>query len=89
MNKFLITYDLRSPGKDYSKLINYIKSFNCVKVTESCWIIKSDGTSSKVRDNLRLYIDVNDRLFVANLVSDCSWYNTLTTDEALKTFIEN
>ncbi len=81
----LITYDLCTPGKDYSGLISAIKSYPLwCKVTESCWIISTPKTCVQVRDHLNLYIDVNDRLFVASLTGEAAWVNVQCTDDGLK-----
>lgn len=64
----LITYDLVTPGKDYSKLHDAIRGsgtwWHCL---ESTWIINTGETSSAIRDRLSAYIDQNDKLLVVGL----------------------
>lgn len=75
MTKYLITYDLYAPGKDYDQLIEAIKAYgNWAKICKSCWAIKADSSSAAIRDNLKQYIDANDRLFVCPF-SDWASYN--------------
>lgn len=65
MNLYLINYDLHTPGKDYSALIDAIKSYGSwAKICESCWAIKANSICADIRSYLKKYIDTNDRLFV-------------------------
>lgn len=76
MNSYLISYDLMAPAKDYPKLISAIKDYGTyAKVLESCWVIKSSDTAKTITDNLKNYIDANDKLFVAKLDNVAAWYN--------------
>lgn len=80
MYKYLITYDLNTPGKNYYLLINKIKSYTCSKVCESAWIIRSNNTAVQLRDELRSLIDSNDRLFIGKLTGEAAWFNCIDTD---------
>lgn len=62
----LITYDLSDPGQNYNALRNAITEHPFVKITESCWIIRSNLTAPQIRDILRPCLDTNDRLFVCD-----------------------
>ena len=84
MNKFIITYDLRNPGKDYSSLISKIKTYSYSKVCESVWIIRSNLGSSEIRDSLMKEIDYNDRLFVAKLSGEAAWKNCIDSADKIK-----
>ncbi len=85
MNSYIISYDLMAPNKDYSSLISAIKSYGTyAKVLESCWIIKSNDSSSTIRVYLSSYMDSNDRIFVAKLTGEASWQNVLCTNDWLK-----
>lgn len=65
MAKYLINYDLFSPGKDYADLIEAIKAYpGWAKICKSCWAVSADSTVTQIRDNLQQYIDGNDRLFI-------------------------
>lgn len=81
----IITYDLISTGKDYSGLISAIKKYsNLAKITESCWVIKSNDSAIEIRDNLISYIDSNDKLFVATLTGEGAWTRTIPETQWLK-----
>ena len=85
MNSYIISYDLMAPNKDYSSLISAIKSYGTyAKVLESCWIIKSNDSSSTIRVYFSSYMDSNDRIFVAKLTGEASWQNVLCTNDWLK-----
>ena len=85
MNSYLISYDLMAPSKDYPSLISAIKKYGTyAKVLESFWIIKSNQSSSKIRDNLKSYIDENDKLFVAELTGKAAWFNVMCSNDWLK-----
>lgn len=81
----IITYDLRTPSRDYEKLTTAIKRYSLsAKVTESCWIIVTEDTCVSIRDNLAQHIDSNDRLFVAALTGEAAWRKVICDNEALK-----
>ena len=84
MYSYVVTYDLRTPGKDYSSLISKIKTYSYSKICESAWIIKSNHSSSEVRDNLLTEMDYNDRLFVAKLTGEAAWCNCIDSTDNIK-----
>lgn len=73
MKTYVVGYDLQKPGKDYSKLIEAIKSYDYwAHALDSQWLIKSDNPLTAVRDHLSRFIDSNDKLLVAS-VSYLAW----------------
>ena len=81
----LITYDLRQPGRDYTTLINAIKQYTTWGyICESTWLIRTPDTCIQVRDNLKQYMDSNDRLFVAELTGVAAWINVICDNDWLK-----
>lgn len=75
MPSFIVSYDLIS-NKDYSKLYEAIRNYGSyAHVLESVWIIKSSSSSSNIRDNLKSYLDSDDKLFVAKLTGESAWKN--------------
>jgi hypothetical protein len=68
MDKLLITYDLRKPGRDYATLIEAIKSLGrWGHVLESVWTVEAAYSAATVRDHLKQFVDTNDGLFVCRL----------------------
>ena len=67
---FLVTYDLKRPGQNYSDLYDAIKSEgDWQHPLESIWAVKT-GTSVSARTlykHLRSYIDEKDSLFIVEI----------------------
>jgi hypothetical protein len=67
---YLITYDLKAPGRNYQPVHDYLKRFlNCKKL-ESVWLIETTLSTSAIRDELTKLVDANDVIFVIRLVKD-------------------
>jgi hypothetical protein len=66
---FLISYDLRQPGKDYMPLYDKIKSLGLYyRPLERTWIVSlSDGTPETVYNAVRPALDDSDSLFVVDI----------------------
>jgi hypothetical protein len=75
MNTYLVSYDLRSPGKDYSTLHEHLKSYGTwAKPLESVWLIKSTGGAERIRNDVQVYIDNNDKIFVVDVTErEAAW----------------
>ena len=88
MKSYCISYDLCSPGKDYSALYDAIKAYGTwAKVTESFYIVKTSQSATSIRDNLRNCLDSNDRLFVGNLSGEAAWRNVICDNDWLKKYL--
>lgn len=72
---YLISYDLRKPGRDYAALHQAIKQFatyyHCL---ESVWIVESRSTAIQIRDQLIRCLDPNDALLVVKLDGEAAWF---------------
>ena len=67
----LVGYDLIKPGKDYSKLIEHLKSFDgWWHSLDSTWLVRTTKTASALRDELKSYVDANDRVLVMDVSGD-------------------
>lgn len=65
---YMISYDLRTPGRDYSSLHESIKSFGVWwHYLESTWIVKTSQSVLQVSELLRQRLDVNDSLIVVDI----------------------
>lgn len=85
MSSKIITYDLCAPGRNYDKLIEHLKTYpSWARVTESTWFVSSSDSCVTLRDKLKLYIDSNDRLFVAELTGVVAWLNVRCNSDYLK-----
>jgi hypothetical protein len=71
MAVYLITYDLKQPGRNYQPLHDYIKqTFKYCKGLESAWLVDTQKSAEDIRDALTSRVDTNDVLFVARLTGD-------------------
>jgi len=70
-----ICYDLNRPGKDYSSLIDAIKSaFPAYwHHLDSTWLVRSNLSCVEVRDLLTPHMDSNDELLVITLGGEAAW----------------
>lgn len=85
---YCIAYDLNTPGRDYSVLIEQIKSYNIWwHHLDSTWFIVSNKSASEVRDHLSIYIDSNDELLVFKVGP--SWAGKGFSEKAYKWLHDN
>ncbi len=65
---YMISYDLKSPGRDYTTLYEAIKSFGVWwHYLGSTWIIKTSQSVSQVSELIRQRLDTNDYLIVVDI----------------------
>jgi hypothetical protein len=64
MALFFISYDLRTPGKDYQRMFDKLESLGAKRVLLSMWALRGNYTAVGLRDLLTPFIDANDRLLV-------------------------
>lgn len=72
--RYLISYDLQRPEKDYPKLIEELRRLGAQKVLYSQWVAnRANTTCVGLRDHLRGFMDSNDRLLVSTLEGSADW----------------
>ncbi len=82
---YLITYDLKQPGRNYQDLYNAIKSYGTWgKINNSTWLIKTSDSAVQIRDYLLSYLDYNDSLFVVKVEREAAWRNVKANNEWIK-----
>lgn len=65
---YLISYDIRTPGKDYTSLLNAISSLGTARrALRSCWLLESGLSAARIHTILFNCIDANDRLLVCRI----------------------
>ena len=72
---FLVTYDLKIPGQNYSDLYDAIKSEgDWQHPLESTWVVKTDNLvlANTIYEHLRPCIDENDSLFIVEITAQDS-----------------
>jgi hypothetical protein len=76
MPTHLVGYDLRTPGRNYDGLIEYLKGlggwWHCL---DSTWFVKTTMTASELRDKINTFVDRNDLVLVMN-VATRDWATT-------------
>ena len=77
--RFLITYDLKTPGQQYQKLWDALNNLGAKRVLESVWYVKGNFTCVQLRDHLWRFMDSNDRLLVVRF-DDFAGYIMTGTD---------
>lgn len=65
----LVTYDLKSPGRNYEPVWAYLRSFTHCKGLESVWVLDTPLSVAQVRDGLIPLVDTNDRTFVVRIAN--------------------
>lgn len=78
MSVLLVTYDLRTPGQDYSGLLSTIKSYAWARLSESSYAIDCYKSAAVIYEELRPHMDSNDNLLVIPLASP--WYGYAPRD---------
>ena len=73
MKAYIISYDLTNPGKNYEELLKKIKTYKWARLGGSAYAVISYNTAVEIRDNLKLALDSNDKLFVGTLVAQAAW----------------
>jgi len=86
VSTYIITYDLRVPGRSYQPLHDRIRQYpNWAKITESNWVVVTTWTAVQIRDDLARYVDQNDRIFVVKSGKEAAWQNAICDNEWLRT----
>jgi hypothetical protein len=67
MSIFLITYDLKKPGQDYSDFIKTIKGYTWARLSESSYAINTQEAPKEIYDKLLPHLDKNDQLYIVTL----------------------
>jgi len=84
MNNLFISYDLNSPGQDYTSVIEKIQSLGSWgKIQKSHWYVNSNISAKDACNHVRSVMDANDSLIVIDSTNnDAYWFNV--SDEVAK-----
>ncbi len=76
-NNLFISYDLYSPGQDYSSVIEEIKNLGSwAKIHKSYWYVNSRLTAEQAAKRVWAQMDSNDSLIIIDATGhDAYWYN--------------
>ena len=68
--RYIISYDLVAPGRNYQTLWDELARMSAQRVLQSQWAVRRVKTNaSGLRDHFKRFIDSNDRLLVTCLDS--------------------
>lgn len=83
---YLISYDLKYPGRDYTNLISEIKSLgNWAKPLESVWLVDTNIDILSIVSKLRS-LDLTDKLFVVHVSNP---WRSVGLDQIVADWIQN
>ena len=90
MKTYLISYDLLKKNiYDYSKLIDYIKTYGTwAKPLESFWLVKTGKDIASVRDELVTKVSPGDKIIVMD-ITGTSWASSSISKEVTDWMKEN
>jgi hypothetical protein len=73
MTTYVVSYDLRAPGRDYKKLFEFLESHTSwAHPLESTWVVVSGRSARQLREIAR-HTDANDNFLVVK--SKAAWRN--------------
>jgi len=73
MALYLVTYDLRAPGRSYDLVYEQLRNWKAVRIAESVWLAELNGPAATIRDILQGLVDTNDRIFVIQQFTNAQW----------------
>ena len=76
MAVYMLSYDLRIPGRKYETLYDSLRKLGAVPALESVWFLENPYTATQIRDTLMTLLDKNDGLAVIEIHKDAAWAAT-------------
>ena len=73
MAVYLVSYDLRNPGRNYAPLWARLVDWKAQRALESLWLMDTAASAVTIRDDLKQYIDLNDRILITKLAGETAW----------------
>jgi hypothetical protein len=81
--RYLVSYDLLNPGKDYRPLWTALGDLGGVRVLESQWVMDRTNTTPKgLADYILKFMDANDRILVTEMPSNYAYRNLIAVPNA-------
>lgn len=77
MSNMFVSYDLYSPGQNYQKICDRIKSLgNSMRVQQSYWYLSTQLSCEVVAQKIQEVMDTNDSLIVVDSsLNNAYWFN--------------
>ena len=67
MPLLLVTYDPNKPAQNYANLLDEIKSYSHVRLSETSYAIITDETPDVVCEEMKKHIGTGDTIYIINL----------------------
>lgn len=80
----IVCYDLDKPGQDYKDLISRLEELGADRIQYSVWLINTNWGTADLRDDLRRFVDENDRIIVAGLDGSAAWHRLMVGTDRVK-----
>lgn len=82
---YIITYDLKKEGRNYSGVIEVLKRYPHCKIMQSTWLIKSGSSADDIYISLIGQLDSNDVLWISQVCAN----NMYRLEKRALDFIKN
>ncbi len=81
--RYLVSYDLLAPGKDYKPLWEALGRLGAVRVLDSQWTLNHHNTTPlEIAQYLERTMDSNDRLLVNEMPDNYAYKNLIAKPKA-------
>jgi hypothetical protein len=70
MSVALVTYELKTPGRNYQPVFDYVRTFTHCKEMETVWLLDTPQAIAEIRDRLRTLIEPTDIVLVVRLTAE-------------------
>lgn len=83
-NIYIVSYDLHRANPDeYEELADELKKYTGYHTLESFWFVKTHKTAQQVFDDLKKYIDPQDKLIVIQCMKGAEFAGNLEPKETI------
>lgn len=72
---FVLSYDLKAPGRDYKPLVDELKRLDAHRTLDSFWLINVDNTARDLLEHFKSFLDESDALWVLELTKAHTFTN--------------
>ena len=74
MATYIVSYDLKAPGKDYDSVVEYLQSCGTWwHHLGSTWAVVTDLSATALRDEIKSRTDGNDKVLVVESAGVGAW----------------
>ena len=82
MSIFLLTFALRSTGRNYEALWRSLQDAEAVRCLESTWLIETNAPVEDLNRSLLAQLGAEDRLFILEVATKARWAGTRLVEGA-------